>query len=82
MEKVHGVFVMILLEMLKFLMLMVVHHLMLIIEKIKLVLCKVPSDGINDSTGAAEKELVLILIKQIQNFAQVYITMLARVTCI
>ena len=27
-----------------------------------------PSDGINDSTGAAEKKLVLTLVKQRQNF--------------
>ena len=39
-----------------------------------------PTQGINDSTGAATN-LVLTLVKQIQNFADVYITKLMRVTC-
>ena len=34
-----------------------------------LVLGEGPTQGINDSTGSAEKNLVLILVKQIQNFA-------------
>ena len=37
MEKVHGFFVMTLLEMLKFLVLIIVHNLILIIEKKKLL---------------------------------------------
>ena len=34
-----------------------------------LVLGEGPTQGINDSTGSAEKNLVKILVKQIQNFA-------------
>ena len=34
-----------------------------------LVLSERPTDGINDSTGATEKSLVLTLVKQIENFA-------------
>ena len=30
---------------------------------------KKPTDGIGGSTGAAERKLVLISVKQIQNFA-------------
>ena len=33
------------------------------------VLGEGPTDGINVSTGAAEKKLVLTLVKQIQSFA-------------
>ena len=40
-----------------------------------------PTQGINDSTGAAEKKIVLTLVKQIQNFAYVYIKMVMKVTC-
>ena len=36
-----------------------------------------PTYGINDSTGAVERTLVLTLVKQIQNFAYVYITMVS-----
>ena len=39
-----------------------------------------PTDGINDSTGAAEKK-VLTLVQQTQNFAYVYIKMVMRVIC-
>ena len=46
-----------------------------------LVLGKGPTQGINDSTGSAEKKLVLTLVKQIQKFAYVYITMVMTVTC-
>ena len=46
-----------------------------------LVLGKGPADGINDSTGAAGKKLlVLTIVKQIHNFAYVYITMVMKVT--
>ena len=34
-----------------------------------LVLGEGPTPGINDSTGATEKKLILTLVKQIQNFA-------------
>ena len=46
-----------------------------------LVLGKGPTQGINDSTGSAEKKLVLTLVKQIQKFAYVYIIMVVTVTC-
>ena len=45
------------------------------------VLGKGPTQGINDSTGSAEKKLVFTLVKQIQKFAYVYITMVMTVTC-
>ena len=38
-------------------------------------------NGINDSNGAAGKKLVLTLVKQIQNFVYVCITMVMKVTC-
>ena len=38
-------------------------------------------EGINDTTGAAEKKFLIGLVKQIQNFTKVYITMMIRVTC-
>ena len=50
-----------LLEMLWFLVLIIVHHLILIIKNKFLVLREWPTDGINDSTGAAEKNLILTL---------------------
>ena len=46
-----------------------------------LVLGEGPTQGINDSTGSAEKKLVLTLVKQIQKFAYVYIIMVMTVTC-
>ena len=56
MVKVHGILVMTLLEMLQFLVLIIVHHLRLIMEKKNfLVLGGGPTDGINGSTGAAEE---------------------------
>ena len=45
------------------------------------VLCKGTTDDINDGTGAAQKNLVLTLVKQRQNFSYLYITMAMRVTC-
>ena len=58
MGKVHGVLVMTLLEMLWFQVLIIVYHLVLIIKKNNfLVLGKGPTQEINDSTGAAEKEI-------------------------
>ena len=69
MEKVSGVLIMALLEMLSFLVLIIVRHLILIIERI-IVLGEGPTQGINNSTGAAEKKLVnLTLVKQMQDFA-------------
>ena len=48
----------------------IVHHLILIIKKNNfLVLGEGPTQGINDSTSAAGKKLVLNLVKQIPNFA-------------
>ena len=44
-----------------------------------LVSSKGPTDGINDSTGAAEISLVLTLVKQRQNFAYGYVIMVMRV---
>ena len=68
MEKVSGVLVMTLLEMLWYLVLIIVYHLMLIIEKNNFLGSGEGStQGIND--GTAEKKLVLTLVKQIQNFA-------------
>ena len=46
-----------------------------------LVLGERTTEGINGSVGAAEKKLVLTLVKQIQNFVLVYIIMVMRVTC-
>ena len=58
MEKVHGVFVMALLERLQFLVLIIVHHLILIIKKNNfLVLVQEPTDDINDSTGAVRRKI-------------------------
>ena len=54
MEKVHGVLIMTLLEMLQFLVLIIVHHFILKIEK---VLLGEELDGIIDSTGAAKNNL-------------------------
>ena len=49
---------------------MIVHHLILIIEKNNfLLLAKGPTDGVNDSTDVAGKKLVLTLVQWIQNFA-------------
>ena len=45
------------------------HHLLQIIKKNFLVFGEEPTEDINDSTGAAEKNLVLTLVKQTQNFA-------------
>ena len=70
MEKVPGVLIMTLLEMLQFLMLIIFHNLILIIQKNNfLVLREGPTEGINGSVGTAEKNLVLTLVKQIQTFA-------------
>ena len=58
MEKVYGILVMPFLEKLSFLVLIIVHYLILIIEKIAfLVLGAEPSYGINNSTDAAGKKL-------------------------
>ena len=38
-------------------------------------------EGINDTTGAAEKPFLVGLVKQIQSFTNVFITMMIRVTC-
>ena len=53
MEQIHGALVMTLLELLQFLALIIVHHLMLIITKIFiLVLIERSNDDINGSVGA------------------------------
>ena len=50
--------------------LITVHHLVLIIEKKNFsVLGEGLTDGINDSIDAAEKNVILILVKQRQKFA-------------
>ena len=43
---------------------------------------KGPSYGINGSFGSPEKSLVLILVKQLQNFAWVCIIMVTIVVCL
>ena len=53
------------------------HHLILIIN---FLLSEGSTDSINDSTGAAEKKLLLSLVKQRQSFAEIYITMAMKVT--
>ena len=53
MEQIHGALVMTLLELLQFLALIIVHHLMLIITKrFFLVLIERSNDDINGSVGA------------------------------
>ena len=47
-----------------------------------LILGKGPTFGINWSFGSPEKKKVLILLKQIQNFAWVYIIMVIIVICL
>ena len=70
MEKVAGVLIMTLLEKLQFLMLIIFHNLISIIQKNNfLVLGEGPTEGINGSVGTTEKNLVLTLVKQIQTFA-------------
>ena len=39
-----------------------------------------PAEGINGSVGIADKELILTLVKQIQNYAQFCIEMLMEVS--
>ena len=56
MEKVYGVLVMTLLEMLQFLMFIIVHHLILTTNKKFLVLVGGSTNGINGSAGAAEEK--------------------------
>ena len=49
-------------------LLIIVHHLIIITEKTNfLALVEGPTNGINDSAGAAEKKLVLTLVNLIQN---------------
>ena len=63
-EKVHGVLEMALLEMLWFLVLIIVHHLVLILGGINfLVLGEDPTQGINDSNGVEEKRISFNLSK-------------------
>ena len=68
-EKVHGVLVMTLLKMLQLLVLIIVHPYTNNRKNNFLVLGEGPNEGINNSTGAAEKKLVLTLVKRIQNVA-------------
>ena len=65
-------------------MLIIVNHLILIIQQINnfLVLNEGIIEGINGSVGTAEKILVITFVKQMQNFAYLYITMVVRVTCV
>ena len=64
------------LEMLKFQVLIIVYHVMLTTA------AEDPPFGINGSFGSPEKHLVLILVKQTQNFAWIYIIMMIIVTCL
>ena len=41
-----------------------------------------PTFGVNGSFGSPEKKLVLLLLKQIQNFAWVYMKIPIIVTCL
>ena len=61
--EVSGDLVMTLLEMLQFSVLIIGHHLIVIIN---LVLGEESNQSINESTGSAEKKLVLTLVKQRQ----------------
>ena len=79
MENVTGVLIMILLEMLQVLVSIILSHLILLTKKNFLVLGEGPVNGINDSTGAQEKNI--ITFSNIQNFAKAYITMVMRVPC-
>ena len=65
-------------------MLIIVNHLILIIQQINnfLVSNEGIIEGINGSVGTAEKILVITFVKQMQNFAYLYITMVVRVTCV
>ena len=65
-------------------MLIIPHHLIPVTKKNKfLALDEGPSEGINDSLGAAEKKKVLTLVKQRQNFVSVCIsTVLIANSCI
>ena len=47
---------------------------------INFLLSEGSTDCINDSTGASEKNLLLSLVKQIQSFAEIYITVAMNVT--
>ena len=71
MEKVHGVLVMTLLEILQFLVKIIVYQLILIIKKKKVILelSEGPTDCINYGTDAAENNWVVALARQIQNLA-------------
>ena len=70
MEKVHEVLIMPLLEMLFFFGVDNSSSSHTDNRKNNLfVLGERPTQGINDSTGSAEKKLVLILAKHVQNFA-------------
>ena len=80
MEKVHGVLVMTLLEILYFFG--VDNNSSSHTDNWKnnfLALGEGPTQGINDSTISVEK--IWILAKQVQNFAYVYMTVVMRVTC-
>ena len=61
-------------------MLIIVHHLILIMTKNYFLVLR-EGDGY-ESFGAPEKSLVLILAKQRQNFAWVFITMVIIVICL
>ena len=54
---------------------------MLIIKKKLFRLGRIPTESINNSAGAAERN-ILILVKQIQNFAEVSNVIMIKVTSI
>ena len=64
------------------LVLLIVHHLMQKISRLILVLWELTTFEINGSFGSPEKSLVLILVKQTQNFVCVCIIMLTIVICL
>ena len=63
MEKVHGVLVMTLLKMLQFLVLIIVHPYTNNQKNNFSVLGEGPNEGINNSTGAAEKKISINVSK-------------------
>ena len=66
-----------LLKMLQFLVLIIVHDLILIIQKNNLlVLCERPVDGVSGKTDEVEKKFVFTSVTQRQDFASVYIIMI------
>ena len=69
MDKFHAVLVMTLLGILQFLVLIIVHHLTLIVERIIFVLSEGSTDDINCSIGTTWKNFSINFSKQRQKFA-------------